>query len=52
MKSSMLYVVNGVAILVAWIFARLAVFPPFFYVLYKQRDQILMVRPLSQFLGE
>lgn len=36
----------------SWIFARLAVFPPFFYVLYKNRKDIESVTPVSAVLGE
>lgn len=40
MKSSPLYFYNGVCILVGWFLARIVVFPPFFYVVYQQREQV------------
>lgn len=36
----------------SWIFARLAVFPPFFWILWKTQDQIQYITPLSTFLSE
>lgn len=51
LKHSQLYVINGLAILVSWIFARMAVFPPFFYVVWKTRDQIFVITHLSKFLA-
>ncbi|GFH30575.1 TLC domain-containing protein [Haematococcus lacustris] len=33
-----------------WIFARLLVFPPFFWIVWQTRDQVTEIVPLSKFL--
>jgi hypothetical protein len=50
MKSSPLYFYNGVGLFVFWILARIVAFPPFFYVIYKQRDQIKYLSTYTKFL--
>mmetsp|Transcript_18972 Transcript_18972/g.32443 ORF Transcript_18972/g.32443 Transcript_18972/m.32443 type:complete len:286 (+) Transcript_18972:32-889(+) len=50
MKTSPLYVWNGIAVLVSWVVARLAQFPPFFWVIWQTRDQVQYLHPVSVFL--
>eukprot|EP00955_Chlamydomonas_euryale_P083749 363887-Chlamydomonas_euryale.AAC.8 len=50
LKSSRLYMYNGMAIFVSWVVARLCIFPPFFYVVWQQREQISLVYPFARAL--
>lgn len=50
MKSSPLYLLNGVMIFLMWIVARVLLFPPFFYVVWLQREDIKLMSYWSSFL--
>ncbi len=52
LKKHPLYLINGLTIVGAWTVARIATFPPFFWVVYKTRDTINTMNILSQFLRE
>ncbi len=52
MKASPLYFWNGMMLFLVWILARLLSFPPFFYVVYIQRDQIKLLSTYHQSLRE
>ncbi|GIL54846.1 hypothetical protein Vafri_10534 [Volvox africanus] len=50
LKSHPIYVINGIVILVSWTVTRLATFVPFFIVMWRYRDQILLMNPVVQLL--
>lgn len=52
MKTHFLYILNGLAILSSWTVARLATFPPFFLLVWRQRGSIKDMHPASAFLRE
>ncbi len=52
MKTHFLYILNGLAILSSWTVARLATFPPFFLLVWRQRGSIRDMHPASAFLRE
>ncbi|GLC46590.1 hypothetical protein PLESTB_001617300 [Pleodorina starrii] len=49
-KSHPLYLINGIAILASWTVARLATFPPFFWMVWQHRQEIPLMQPLTQTL--
>ncbi|KAF5829579.1 TLC domain-containing protein [Dunaliella salina] len=50
MKSSILYVINGLSIAIFWVPARLYVFVPYFITLWETRDQLQYVTFFSKIL--
>ncbi|KAJ1702769.1 hypothetical protein LUZ63_002548 [Rhynchospora breviuscula] len=51
LKRSKAYVLNGVAMFVAWLVARILLFIYLFYHIYKHHDQICMLHPFGYFLS-
>ncbi|KAJ4800016.1 hypothetical protein LUZ62_051262 [Rhynchospora pubera] len=51
LKRSKAYVLNGVAMFVAWLVARILLFIYLFYHIYKHHDQIRMLHPFGYFLS-
>ncbi|KAG2482199.1 hypothetical protein HYH03_018845 [Edaphochlamys debaryana] len=50
LKTHPLYVINGLTIVASWSVARIATFPPFFVTVWRNRDTIKLMSPLSIFL--
>ncbi|KAB1222146.1 Transmembrane protein 56-B [Morella rubra] len=50
MKRSILYLINGVLILFAWLAARIVLFGYMFYHVYLHYDQVIQLHPFGYFL--